>query len=331
MGSLAFQQPALIESSIRYDAERESFRVALYEAQRGLLGFKKAPRPVSIEVSQADLVAASARTGNLPTSPSGVTLAIWPAVIETAYAKHASKPGESLAEGFEHIGHGGWPKDALYALTGKDVDQLTDARLKDRELSDVYEGLKKDLDEHRPIILTTRAVTLAEEDGLVTSDQGAGHAYMVEGIRRVNDQIKLTVRNPWGHNMDPTHGIHTQDPTVEVDLETITDNGHIQIFDRGAPPTPSDTKPKHENQERISPQNEVHTGDRELDALLNSLDDPGAMSVALHQLAASSEGQQFREIGKDQYAEQERQQENMRQMAAQSQCAPVRSGPVMCR
>jgi hypothetical protein len=331
MGSLAFQQPALIESAIRYDAERESFRVSLYEAQRSLLGFKKEPKKVDIEVTQADLAADFTRTQNLPASSADSRPAIWPAVVETAYAKHAVRPGEVLKDGFDRIDNGGWPKDALFALSGAPADQLSGSRLKHQKLSEVYEDLKHDLDEHRPIVLSTNPVNLKEEDGLLSSDNDAGHAYMVEGIRRVDDQVKITLRNPWGHNMHPTHGIHSNDATVEVDLKTITENGHIQVFDRGARLPLS--KEKSESGDRLDEpaREEGITGDQELDALLNSLGDSDATAVALRDLAASPEGQQFRATGQEQYAEQQLAQENMLQMAAQEVCPPVQYGPVMCR
>lgn len=331
MGSLAFQQPALIESAIRYDAERESFRVSLYEAQRNLLGFKKEPKRVDVEVTQADLSADFARTGNIPVPLSSSPPALWPAVIETAYAKHAARSGETLEDGFDRIDNGGWPKDALFALSGAPADQLTGSRLEHQRLSDVYEDLKHDLDEHRPIVLSTNPVNLKEEDGLLSSDNDAGHAYMVEGIRKVDDQVKITVRNPWGHNMHPTHGIHSNDATVEVDLKTITENEHIQVFDRGARSPVGMEASENEAKQRGPSREEARTGDQELDALLNSLGDPDATAVALHDLAASQDGQQFRATGQEQYAEQQLEQENMRQMAAQEMCPPVRQGPVMCR
>ena len=331
MGSLAFQQPALIESAIRYDAERESFRVSLYEAQRNLLGFKKAPRKVDVEVTQADLAADFKRTRNFPASPSELPPAVWPAVIETAYAKHAVRPGEALKDGFDRIDNGGWPKDALFALSGAPADQLSGSRLKHQRVSEVYEDLKHDLDEHRPIVLSTNPVNLKEEDGLLSSDQGAGHAYMVEGIRKVDDQVKITLRNPWGHNMAPEHGVHSKDATVEVDLKTITENGHIQVFDRGARSPVGRDASKNEAEPREPLRDDAHTGDRELDALLNSLGNPDATAVALHDLAASPGRQQFRATGQEQYAEQQLEQENIRQMAAQEMCPPVRQGPVLCR
>jgi hypothetical protein len=321
MGSLAFQQPAVLESAIRYDAERESFRVSLYEAQRNLLGFKKEPKKVDVEVTQADLAADFTRTRNFPASSPDSRPAIWPAVVETAYAKHAVRPGEVLKDGFDRIDNGGWPKDALFALSGAPSDQLSGSRLKHQKVSEVYEDLKHDLDEHRPIVLSTNPVNLKEEDGLLSSDNGAGHAYMVEGIRKVDDQVKITLRNPWGHNMAPEHGVHSKDATVEVDLKTITENGHIQVFDRGA------RSPVGKEASR----DDARTGDQELDALLNSLGDPDATAVALHELAASSDGQQFRATGQEQYAEQQLEQETMRQMAAQEMCSPVRQGPVTCR
>lgn len=321
MGSLAFQQPALIESAIRYDAERESFRVSLYEAQRNFLGFQKEPKKVDVEVTQADLAADFARTRNFPAPVSSSPPAVWAAVVETAYAKHAVRPGEVLKDGFDRIDNGGWPKDALFALSGAPTDQLSGSRLKHQKVSEVYEDLKHDLDEHRPIVLSTNPVNLKEEDGLLSSDKGAGHAYMVEGIRKIDDQVKITLRNPWGHNMAPEHGIHSKDATVEVDLKTITENGHIQVFDRGA------RSPVGKEASR----DDARTGDQELDALLNSLGDPDATAVALHDLAASPDGQQFRATGQEQYADQQLQQENMRQMAAQEMFLPVRQGPVMCR
>lgn len=331
MGSLAFQQPALIESAIRYDAERESFRVSLYEAQRSLLGFRKSPKKVDVEVTQGDLATDFARTGNYPAAATSSPPAVWPAVIETAYAKHAVGPGETLADGFDRIDNGGWPKDALFALSGAPADQLTGSRVKHREFSEVYEDLKHDLEHHRPIVLSTNPVKLTKEDGLLSSDNGAGHAYMVEGIRKVDEEVTITLRNPWGHNMAPEHGIHSKDAVLEVDLRTITENGHIQVFDRGFPASFGREKPETDGKQRAPRVDDFHTGDRELDALLNGLGDPDATTLALRGLSASQDGEQFRALGQEQYADQQIAQENMRQMAVQEACAPAQHGPVMCR
>ena len=154
---------------------------------------------------------------------------------------------------------------------------------------------------------------------------------MVEGIRKVDDQVKITLRNPWGHNLAPKHGVHSNDATVEVDLKTITENGHIQVFDRGGRFPVGKEVSENDATQSEPPREQVRRGDRELDALLNSLGDPDATAVALRDLAASPDGQQFRATGQEQYAEQQLAQENMRQMAAQEVCSPVQHGPVLCR
>ncbi|WP_125903138.1 hypothetical protein [Luteibacter rhizovicinus] len=141
----------------------------------------------------------------------------------------------------------------------------------------------------------------------------------------------LTLRNPWGHNMHPTHGIHSHDATVEVDLKTVTENGHIQVFDRGAKPVHRNPIFEEVDGRHAPAPDDIRTGDRELDALLDSLGNPDATTMALRDLALSPDGQQFRALGQEQYAEQQVAQENMRQMAAQEPCPPVQHGPVMCR
>jgi len=200
MASLAFQQPEAIERSIRYDAPTESFAVTLYKSQKAFLGLTSTPKAVNVTVSQADIdQEIKESSASRFDRGTGSIEATWPAVVETAYAKLSMKDGETLLDGFRHIGNGGWPRDAVYALTGEKAESVSDHSLRRGTLDQAHGRIETALKESRPIILTTRAVPGQPNDGLVTSDNGAGHAYTIESVTKdKSGNVTIKARNPWG-------------------------------------------------------------------------------------------------------------------------------------
>ena len=72
-----------------------------------------------IHVTQAELADNIARHGGSRMDNTGKDQIAWPAVFETAYAKmFDSNPKDGLLEGYNKIANGGWPKDAMMAITG---------------------------------------------------------------------------------------------------------------------------------------------------------------------------------------------------------------------
>jgi hypothetical protein len=338
MASLAYQQPAGIEKAVGYDPTAASFTVTLYKAQKTLLGLSSKPQAVNATVSQADIEQEVKISGaSMIDRGTGAIEASWPAVMEAAYAKLEMKEGETLSDGFDRIGNAGWPKDAIYALTGERSTSVSDFSLRHTTLERAHARIDNALKQGRPVILMTRAIEGEPNDGLVTSDDGGGHAYAVESIRKgPTGNVTIKVRNPWGHNMDPTHGVSSDSPTVDVDLKTILENRHLQQIDFG----PELIRRKgldeatHGRKRQDDEKASVNTGDPYMDGLLESLGDQRAMSNSLHELAMSPDGRDFRTEGGMQYEELLHQQAveesiKVQQQQQQQQQQAVDIGPVL--
>jgi len=263
----------------------------------------------------------------------------WPAVMEAAYAKMAERKNENLDQGFAHIDSGGQARDALYTLTGEKSQTITASSFKHMVLDEAYNKLDGALKEGRPLLLATNPMKDIPTDGLVKGDAhiNAGHEYMLEDISKSADgNVQLTLRNPWGHNYDPAQGVTSKDATVNVDLKTIINNGHLESIDIG----PKAIEKKQErDQNKNQDQQQTHqakTGDPAFDKLLNGLGNHDATTKALQELAQSPSGQAFHAEGRAQYAEVQNQQLQaqiaQQQVQMQSQApAQAQAGPVMTR
>jgi hypothetical protein len=105
----------------------------------------------------------------------GDTQAIWPQVLESAFA--------TLNGGYAAIGAGGYPVVALEEMTGMSAISLQPDQM-------TWAGLLADLDSDELMVFTTVASTRALPDGLVSD-----HAYMLKGVN-ANGTVQLA--NPWG-------------------------------------------------------------------------------------------------------------------------------------
>jgi len=330
MGALANQQPDRIRDAIQYEPKTSTFTVTMYQhGHGGFLGLQDEPKPIQIEVSQADLQTDFRRSDNLPKGHGENHKPIWPAVMETAYAKLAQQKNETLDDGFDHIGNGGYPKNAVYTLTGETATRLSAHDAKQASPDKVFEQLDGALKDGRPVILSTNYMKSKPSDGLVQGDNGSGHVYILEGVSKdAQGHVELTLRNPWGHNYAPGWGINSTSPTVNVDLKTVLESGHVDELEMGPKPRQrvQENVPDQHAQDPKQAQPQASTGDPAMDRLLASLNDPNAMGQALTALAQSPEGQAFRAEGQAQYQAMEAQQAQVAQ-----QQAPVHSGPVMVR
>ena len=238
LGQFADRQPGVITGAIHYDAKNQSFGVNLHDA---------AGRTRIITVDQDDLradrTAGFDHSGGVdsPAYWSGTHAdrsrpPAWPSVMEVAYAKlHAVWPGDTTATDLNNIGGGGWPKDAIQALTGVlEAREVSPAQLRDP--AKAYDLLETSIREGRPVLLATNPMKDKPSDHLVKGDyygennpKNSGHAYTVEAVERARDgHVVLTLRNPWGHNSFPQQGVDSASPIVKVSLPTILDNGHLE-------------------------------------------------------------------------------------------------------
>ncbi len=234
LSAVAQKHPRLIQGLIAYDKISQRFVVGLYD----LNGKKK-----HIHVTQAEIADNIARKGGSWMDNTGKDKVSWPAVMETAYAKmHDSNPKDGLAEGYKKVVNGGWPKDAMIAITGNFGGELkfavqpplTHAQSIELLGSRVARALKNKL-----------AVTLwsvPEKDGRTAAQKAAGVAIAQDGL--VDNHVytvlsmsqshpgKWTVnlRNPWGTNMGVGEGKDSKSANISVPLDVLVNTGGLNSF-----------------------------------------------------------------------------------------------------
>lgn len=233
LSAIAAQNPRLIKGIITYDAHSHNFVVGLYD----LNGKRR-----YVQVTQAEIADNITRQGGSWMDNRGTDQIAWPAVIETAYAKlYDTNPGDGLASGYVKISNGGWPKDAMLAITGKIGAEIkfqqypTLSRAKSINLlgARVATALKR----HRAITLwsvperdgRSLAQKLAKapiaRDGLVNN-----HVYAVISIKQSHGNWLVELRNPWGNNLNVNEGKDSASAYISVSLDTLVNTGGLQSF-----------------------------------------------------------------------------------------------------
>ena len=264
LGQYADRQPDVIRDAIRYDDRNQTFSVGLYD---------KAGHRTTVPVTQDDLRADRTYGDHQAGGVDGPTYwrgthadnsvpPAWPAVLEVAYAKlHAASAADTTAADLKGI-EGGWPRNAIQALTGRsDTREVQANQL--RDANKAYDLINGSIREGRPVLLATNPMKDVPTDGLVRGEYygegnrfNSGHTYTVEGISRGPDgSVSLTLRNPWGHNSNPTQGVNSADPVVRVELKTILDNGHLENVTIGPAATHRQTAADGDRPEQAAPQN----------------------------------------------------------------------------
>lgn len=113
---------------------------------------------------------------------AGTQHEIWVQVVEKAYAK--------LNGGYDQITHGGWPKDAMQAVTGQKAGQ--------KPLASVTVGdLQAALATGKPVVMDTLAQP-GPNQRLAFGMVGP-HAYVLDSIQvNPKGQAMIILKNPWG-------------------------------------------------------------------------------------------------------------------------------------
>lgn len=176
-GEEALINPAAIPQMIHSDGNGTETVTLYTSATGGLPNFGTTSfTPVSVVVNNA-LFSPIGVNGVDSISPDviGDTQAIWPQVLESAFA--------TLNGGYSVIGAGGYSVLALEELTGMPAismqpDQMT------------WAGMIADLRSDDLMVFNTVASTKALPDGLVSD-----HSYMLAGVN-ANGTVQLA--NPWG-------------------------------------------------------------------------------------------------------------------------------------
>jgi hypothetical protein len=234
LASVARQRPDHIKNTIAYDKFSHHFVVRLFD-MAGKIKY--------IHVTQAELVDNIARQGGSRMDNTGRDERTWPAVFETAYAKmFDTTPKDGLAEGYNKISNGGWPKDAMMAITGFLGDELKFVIVPPLNRAQAMEllgarvaralKLKKFVtlwstaeSDNRTAIGKLMGVPIAQ-DGLVDD-----HVYTVVSMSQAgHGGWTVNLRNPWGTNLNVGEGKDSKSPLISVSLQTLVDTGGLQSF-----------------------------------------------------------------------------------------------------
>lgn len=234
LASVARQRPDFIRNTISYDKPSQHFVVRLFD-MHGKVQY--------IHVTQHELADNIARQGGSRMDNTGKDQRAWPAVFETAYAKmFDSNPKDGLLEGYNKVAHGGWPKDAMMAITGFTGDELKFvvnpplSRAQATELlgSRVARALKlkkfvtlwsiPETDNRTQIAKLAGAPI--EQDGLVDN-----HVYSVISMTQAaHGGWTVNLRNPWGTNLNVGEGKDVKSALISVSLDLLVNTGGLESF-----------------------------------------------------------------------------------------------------
>lgn len=233
LGALAQENPKLIRDAIFYEPASQQFRVKLHDL-KGIVKW--------IWVTQTELEDNVARQGGSHVDNTGKYERTWPAVIETAYAKMFDKdPKDGLGEGYSNVINGGWPSDAMMAITGNSGTQIKYKYFTKLGTSGSVAVLgarvASALKQHKGITLwsvpeidsRTLLQKLAnlpiQQDGLVDN-----HVYTVVSMSKAGMDWKVALRNPWGTNMGVGEGKDSKSAMITVSLQSLVTTGGLEAF-----------------------------------------------------------------------------------------------------
>ena len=169
-----------------------SYTVKLHEVGKPLFGpktFKERTFEIAADEPYIAGHAIARGDGTDPKRPSTV-YEVWPLVIEKAYAK--------LNDSYDAMAKGGYPHDAMEALTGKPA---TSVALDSRKYS--FEQLWSDVAAGKVVVLSSKAALPKEW----TPDNPYGlhesHAYVVTDVQAASDgKAMVVLHNPWNDPAD---------------------------------------------------------------------------------------------------------------------------------
>lgn len=173
LSAVARQQPGLLKDAITQKADG-SWLVRFY----GRDAAGKAV-PVYVPVDR-DL---ALRNGGLRYARASTKGELWVSLVEKAYAKWKG--------GFEDIGRGGLPSDAMQALTGRAASWEETAR---SAPADLFARLQATLAAKGLAVAATRTGAPYVNSGVVQR-----HAYTVLAAFERGGAQLVQLRNPWGH------------------------------------------------------------------------------------------------------------------------------------
>lgn len=234
LSAVALRHPLLIKNLIDYDRTSHRFIVGLYDIK----GKKR-----YVQVTQLELENNIVRQGGSRMDNTMQRKIAWPAVFETAYAKlYDTKASDGLTEGYVKISGGGWPKDALMAVTGSFGTELRFQRLprltRQQSINLFGSRVARALRRHHAITLWS----IAERDGRSAIQKKSNapiaqdglvdnHVYTVVSMTRsASFRWTVRLRNPWGMNIGVGEGRDTKSGYISVDLDTLINTGGLESF-----------------------------------------------------------------------------------------------------
>jgi hypothetical protein len=157
------------------DQGEKVYSVRLYEAQEHLIG-PKTFREKIVEIRADDPYV----VGHAAAPTDGHAYEIWPLLIEKAFA--------DLRGGYNAIGKGGYPDQALEALTGMPAAHTEFGLFGSYAAGD----MKGDLAAGKVVVLSTRQGSANGPYNLADR-----HAYVVTGTEEKDGKLYVVLHNPW--------------------------------------------------------------------------------------------------------------------------------------
>jgi hypothetical protein len=224
LGAVADQQPGRIKNAISFDVSTGTFNVKMYRPDG---------TTVTIPVTQQDITDNKNRGGGSKLDNGGGP--IWPAVMETAYAKmNDSNWSNGLAEGYNIIGGGGFADNAMQTVTGSKGTDLQPLggiffAVPTAIKSDIlYTQISDALAQGKAVTLSTRVET-SGQDGLVDA-----HTYIVDSVYKdASGAVKVVLRNPWGTNVNAGEGANWSGAGIIVDMNTLINTQGLGFINVG--------------------------------------------------------------------------------------------------
>jgi hypothetical protein len=152
-----------------------------------------------------------------------------------------TNPADGLGQGYQKIINGGWPSDAMMAITGDLGIKVTYVHYhklgKNGSVALLGSKVSTALSQNKSVTLWVvpekdsrsfwKRLTGAPipQDGLVDN-----HVYTVVSLVQAGTNWNVTVRNPWGTNMGVGEGKDTASATMTVSLDSLVKTGGLESF-----------------------------------------------------------------------------------------------------
>jgi hypothetical protein len=199
LAALARVNPEAIRNMIHENRDASgkvvSYTVDLWDKESHLFGLyhSNEKRSITVDASFPMDHAASADVGG------DGSLEIWPLIIEKAYAQ--------MKGGYDKIGNGGWPADAMFALTGRDAHSYTPWETQPH----FFQGNRGYPDRTEPAAITWESakadLAAGKLETLCTQNRDdlpyglkGNHCYAISGfhVDPLTGKKMVDLQNPWG-------------------------------------------------------------------------------------------------------------------------------------